>query len=107
MSYYESNYYRNPGPVYGPGGDFTEPVPGWGPLPNMAGPRRVGVGATTSILMAVPGMRLSRPPSDGDRTSNGRQQQEDEGTGRPWWAWALVAATVGAAVGVAKKRGML
>jgi hypothetical protein len=43
MSYYESNYYRNPGPVYA-GSDVDEPVPGWGPLPNMAGPARVGVG---------------------------------------------------------------
>lgn len=50
MSYYQvlpTSYWRNPGPVYGPGGDYGAPVPGCGVLPNMAGPARLGVGAVT------------------------------------------------------------
>jgi len=44
VSYYDSNYYYNPGPYYGTS-DKGEPGPGWGLLPNIAGPRMVGVGA--------------------------------------------------------------
>ena len=43
MSYYAGEYFRNPGPVYA-GPSLGAPVPGWGVLPNMAGPPRLGVG---------------------------------------------------------------
>lgn len=94
-SYYESNYYRNPGPVYGPWGDKMEPVPGWGPLPNMAGPARVGIGQN-NVMKKVPteGYRLS--PRDPDRPAV------------PSYVWLLAAAfTVGGAAAYAHKRGWL
>lgn len=43
MSYVTTNIYRNPGPYYGTS-DKGEPVPGWGPLPVMAGGDLVAVG---------------------------------------------------------------
>lgn len=54
MSYNISDAsYFDPGPVAYPDEPF-EPVPGWGMRPNMAGPRRVGVGAFSVTLGVAP-----------------------------------------------------
>lgn len=48
MSYVETTQtYWNPGPVAYPDEPYA-PVPGWGMRPNMAGPRRIGVGGLGS-----------------------------------------------------------
>ncbi len=48
MGLYRPNYWNNyPEPFY-PGWQ-NEPIPGWGVRPVMAGPARVGVGATPSV----------------------------------------------------------
>lgn len=94
MSYYESNYYENPGPAYCES-DIDEPVPGWGVEPTMAGGRRVGVGA----IVAAPA-----PP----RTFMSITEEERHvKTGLPWWAWVLLLGGVGAGIGLAQNRGYL
>lgn len=73
MTYYKvtPSYFRNPGPVYPPSGDYGAPFPGWGTNPNMAGPARLGVGAVpakTCVEMGMPQIRDSkgRPVTTGD-----------------------------------------
>lgn len=47
MARYRPNYWNNyPEPYYA--GWASEPIPGWGVRPVMAGPARVGVGAVES-----------------------------------------------------------
>jgi hypothetical protein len=97
MSYYVSNYYRNPGPVYW-NTDKDEPVPGWGVLPNMAGPRMLGVGQAPPVQLAPPAPVAKEPvepppPAAGD--------------GSPWWLWILGGGALGAGVGIAQNRGWL
>lgn len=100
MSYYSSNYYQNPGPVYGPEGDASEPFPGWGPLPNMAGPARVGIGIDPGGTFA-PGHLA--PTS---REQIERAQDAKPSTGFPWPLVGL-AALGGAALGIAKNSGWI
>ncbi len=90
MSYYESNYYQNPGPVYG-GSDKDEPVPGWGPLPNMAGPARVGVGQVQPVPLHD---KIVPPPQNG---APGAKRI-------PWWGWALGAVVVAGGIAVVVTR---
>jgi hypothetical protein len=53
MSYYQSNYYRNP--IHYTSSDIGEPVPGWGLSPILAGPARVGVGRTEDVMYQYTG----------------------------------------------------
>jgi hypothetical protein len=52
MSYYATvpSYYANENDLYGPAGDAHMPVPGWGLLPHVAGPERVGVGDAAAAM---------------------------------------------------------
>lgn len=75
MSYYYSNYYRNP--ILYTSSDFNESVPGWGLSPIAAGPARVGVGRTEDAMYQYTGCSscaglgqtvaewLKRPPPSG------------------------------------------
>jgi len=92
MSYYDSNYYHNPGPYYGTS-DKGEPVPGWGLLPNIAGPRMVGVGQ--EVMGPPPPAPPPPPPSDDD----------DDGVLSRYGGWILVAALAGTAVILQHKYG--
>jgi hypothetical protein len=93
MSYVQSNYYQNPGPVYY-GSDKDEPVPGWGPAPNMAGPLLVGVG------------RVEIKPTGGRVVVTADDDTAPAGA-ISWWWWVLGSAAVGAAAGVARNAGHL
>lgn len=96
MSYVVTNIYENPGPYYGTS-DKGEPVPGWGPLPVMAGGARVGVGQVTAA-----------PVEDRVFTFVGDEGDGDEGAGGvPAWAWVIGAGILGAGVGIAQKKGWL
>lgn len=97
MSYYASNYYRDPGPVYGTS-DVGEPVPGWGPLPVMAGGPRVGVGQVTA---APEGERVFT--FVGDEGGGGGKPS----AGIPAWAWVVGAGLIGTGVGLARNKGWL
>lgn len=112
MSYYESNYYLNPGPVYGPEGDKGEPVPGWGPLPNMAGPARVGIGALGAGEVAAAAVQekslvARKVPPRFLKESADRAKQREGKTGIPWWAWVMGGVAVGAGLGLARNMGKL
>lgn len=106
MSYYESNYYENPGPAYC-SSDIDEPVPGWGGEVNMAGGRVVGLGAggMGATMRAAP---LARPRGSTSTTATVDQAEALElRTGLPWWAWVLLMGGIGAGVGLARNRGYL
>lgn len=98
MSYYESNYYRNPGPVYG-SQDLDEPVPGWGVLPNMAGGRRVGVGD----VVAAP----SSPGEPQYMATDIQMPSIKSDHHWPWWMWVGLAGAAGVGLAVAQNRGLL
>lgn len=102
MSYYESNYYENPGPAYCES-NYGAPVPGWGVEPTMAGGRRVGVGAILAPVepgrfVMTPG-RVMVPMTEGEDLTRH--------AGLPWWAWILITASLGAGVALARNRGYL
>jgi hypothetical protein len=100
MSYVVTNFYENPGPYYGTS-DKGEPVPGWGPLPVMAGGDLVGVG-----VMAVATADPSRP-----RFTVADQAVEEDikrkKTGMPAWLLVIGAGLIGAGIGLAQNRGKL
>lgn len=95
MSYVVTNFYENPGPYYGTS-DKDEPVPGWGPLPVMAGGERVGVGQMT--VTAHPATT---------RLAMKQESKRKDGPAVSGWIWVLGAGVVGAAIGIARNRGML
>lgn len=79
MSYVTTNFYQNPGPYYGTS-DKGEPVPGWGPLPVMAGGARVGYG------------QVLAQHARGDALTVVEQPQANGGkAGAAWSRYALVA----------------
>lgn len=72
------SYFQNYPCPYGPEGDLGQPYPGWGVGPWMAGPSRLGVGATTTWTIGKGHLRLpALTPS------------------LPWWAWPVGAVAVG------------
>ncbi len=90
MSYYESNYYRNPGPVYPPGGDKMEPVLGWGPNPIMAGAAYVGIGQDPIL----PTMSAEELAALERLAKLGQKPRAPADNGAPWWVWPLGATLV-------------
>jgi hypothetical protein len=104
VSYYASNYYRNPGPYYA-GPDFDAPVPGWGLLPNIAGAARVGIGQLDpSAVTAQAPSSLRVPPETLQKLQSAGVAGDD---GVPWYVWLGVGGAVGVGVAVAQKRGLL
>lgn len=101
MSYVVTNIYENPGPYYGTS-DKGEPVPGWGPLPVMAGGERVGVG---QIQRAV--AEPTRLQSIEAQAIESKEEQRKAARRIPAWLWVLGAGLLGAGVGVAQTRGKL
>jgi len=110
-------YFRNhPEPFYA---DWKgEPVPGWGVRPVMAGPARVGVGASSYVATQSPAASSIQPSAQEQfRASQARiaaQSSSDGGLdssaggGVPWWAWPLGAAAVLSGVGyLGVKQGWL
>ena len=91
MSYYESNYYQNPGPHYGTS-DKDEPVPGWGLLPRIAGPRMVGVGQD---IMGPPKPEPTPAPP----------APKGEGVLSRYGGWIMVGVLAGTAVYLQRKYG--
>lgn len=108
-SYYESNYYSSYGPYY-IGGDKTEPVPGWGMMPVIAGPERVGIGQEIAVAQQVGPIKKIpaqlRPAYELEATSQIRPKT-GSGGGLPWWGWGAIGGALGVGVAIAKKRGML
>lgn len=95
MSYYASNYYRNPGPYYS-GPDFDAPVPGWGLLPNIAGAARVGIGQLGPVGSSQAQMGALRDPGGGAKPPV------------PSYVWWMATAcALGGAVAFASKKGWL
>lgn len=108
MSYYQvcPSYYRNPGPVYPRGGDWGAPVPGWGALPNMAGPARLGVGqaAATQQPVQVQIPTEFRPEKVLQEQDERREQaaaEQEDGKPFPWWGWVVGAFVLGGVGAVA------
>lgn len=101
MSFYRSNYYLNPGPYYGVT-DKSEPVPGWGLLPNIAGGPRVGVGDidTQTAVTTVAMPRPLRAEEKVERQGDG--QPEEEAVRNRYMMFAVVGILAG--VGVAYYR---
>jgi hypothetical protein len=99
MSYYASNYYLNPGPIYG-GSDKDEPVPGWGPLPNMAGGARVGIGAVAKTRHDI----APRYEQQQQVQALVAGEEPPAPSPLPWWVWIVGAGALGAGVAVARNR---
>lgn len=98
MSYYQSspNYYRNPVPYLS--SDIGEPVPGWGVHTPVAGPSRLGVGATiTPAAMIMPAAVIRMPASA--ITGGSKQSEPVLDKVMPWWIWPVAAAVVVGGVG--------
>lgn len=99
-SYYEStpNYYRNPVPYLN--SDVGAPVPGWGVNPLVAGPPRLGVGATLGERIAQSTtVRNVLPVRSGAALQSGGSvaTQDHEEPSLP--SWVLPAAVSFVAVG--------
>ena len=92
MSYVVNNFYQNPGPYYGTG-DKGEPVPGWGPLPVMAGGELVGVGRVT----AAPAQTFAP-----EKTMYSTAEEKKI----PAAAWLIGAGVLGLGLGIAYRRGL-
>lgn len=101
VSYYASNYYRNPGPYYA-GPDFDAPVPGWGLLPNIAGAARVGIGQLDPAAMSA--QTSSRLPVDAPVLQSAKVAGSE---GAPKLLWLAGGAALGVGVAVAQKMGWL
>jgi len=84
----------------------SEPVPGWGVRPVMAGPARVGVGAT---FAAAPQQHLttiaSRPGAHPLLFDPSQDSSEAQGAGVPWWAWVGGAVLLFGGIGYFTARG--
>lgn len=118
-SYYEStpNYYRNPVPYLN--SDVGAPVPGWGVNPLVAGPPRLGVGATlgeriaqSTISRDISPVYLDRltaasTPQSGGTVSPGTPTV-DSSKGLPWWVIPVGAAgLLAAGTFFATKKGII
>lgn len=114
MSYYESNYYQQPPAPYGPGGDFNMPVPGWGTLPQAAGPARVGMGAVVpmvgggpqgqnvELVLQLANAKAKAACESGSGTWDGSVCHQPGGF--PWWGWVVGAGVLGVGAAVAVNR---
>jgi hypothetical protein len=109
-SYYQStpNYYRNPVPYTH--SDIGAPVPGWGTSVRVAGPARVGVGATRDDFRAGKTTDFQRvyygPVPDegdvgdgGDGTADDALEEAGKVGGVDWYVWPIAAAVLLAGVG--------
>lgn len=117
-SYYQSTpgYYRNPVPYLA--SDVGAPVPGWGVNPLVAGPPKLGVGATLGQRIATntakakidltkfarfaqaqrsPSLSPSADPSAPSPTP--ASSDPDKIMGLPWWALPAGAAVLLVGVG--------
>lgn len=108
MSYYESNYYQNPGPHYGTS-DKDEPVPGWGLLPRIAGPKMVGVGAPM-IDTGITKGTLTGGVTGGGIVTQVKSKEEERTDGLlarygGWVAFGVLTGTVTAYYMHRKRRG--
>jgi hypothetical protein len=111
-------YFKNPGPVYD-GPTFHAPVPGWGVLPNMAGPARLGVGATrfksgagwTRESAAAAKERAKErgwvDPDDSPDESSDDSSDDEGGKPLPWWILPAAAVAIGGGLAVAYEFGWI
>lgn len=111
MSYYASNYYRNPGPYYA-SSDYDAPVPGWGLLPNIAGAARVGIGQIEPghAAAATAPSHIRTPPEVLKKiqdATTGETSRQAPDKGAPWMLWLGVGAVVGVGAALAQSQGWL
>lgn len=104
-SYYQANYYQNPTPY--DESDIGEPVPGWGTTRSVAGPVRVGVGATPVLLrtaMTRPMLTIAKKNLTMPATTTSGEASKP----LPWYVWPIAAAVVLGGVGyLGAKQGWL
>ena len=89
MASYRPNYWNNyPEPFYA---DWQqEPIPGWGVRPVMAGPARVGVGASISVAHAKKFGRVMVLKKSAE--TEGGAPPSDEGPRVPGYVYVMSAA---------------
>lgn len=104
MSYYVTDYFKNPPPPYD-GRSATRTVPGWGVAPRAAGPPRLGVGLVLSkAAMAKLHTRVAAPPPTDDETDDGKTP-DDASKGIPWWVWIAAPGVLAGGFALAVNMG--
>jgi hypothetical protein len=99
MSYYMSDFDRNPPASYPPSGSARTTVPGWGVLPVAAGPARIAVGAAAGLQ--------PRMYARGVTAEEVRAAQEAREGRIPWWLWVALPGVAIGGLALAANRGWI